>query len=183
MCRRRAGTVAATRPCSTRLTPTPRLRKAPTAPSLHQRSSWSTMLSSRWVSRRELLSNTGCGFGLLALADLLASGVPVRAAASLDRSAQPYAVRPPHYTSKARQCIFLYMPGGPSHIDLFDPKPRVAAMNGQPLPFEKPRLERVKTGNLLASPWKFKKQGECGTEISELLPLLATHADDLRVTQ
>jgi hypothetical protein len=73
------------------------------------------------------------------------------------------------------------MPGGPSHIDLFDPKPRVAAMNGRPLPFEKPRLERVKTGNLLASPWKFRKHGECGTEISELLPCLATHADDLCV--
>jgi hypothetical protein len=73
------------------------------------------------------------------------------------------------------------MPGGPSHIDLFDPKPRVAAMNGRPLPFEKPRLERVKTGNLLASPWKFKRHGECGTEISELLPCLSTHADDLCV--
>ncbi len=73
------------------------------------------------------------------------------------------------------------MPGGPSHIDLFDPKPKVAAMNGQPLPFEKPRLERVKTGNLLASPWKFRKHGECGTEISELLPCLAAHADDLCV--
>ena len=73
------------------------------------------------------------------------------------------------------------MPGGPSHIDLFDPKPKVAAMNGQPLPFEKPRLERVKTGNLLASPWKFRKHGECGTEISELLPMIATHADDLCV--
>ncbi len=73
------------------------------------------------------------------------------------------------------------MPGGPSHIDLFDPKPRVAAMDGRPLPFEKPRLERVKTGNLLASPWKFKKHGECGTEISELLPCIATHADDLCV--
>jgi hypothetical protein len=73
------------------------------------------------------------------------------------------------------------MPGGPSHIDLFDPKPRVVAMNGRPLPFEKPRLERVKTGNLLASPWKFRKHGECGTEISELLPCLATHADDLCV--
>src|SRR5262249_60655929 len=73
------------------------------------------------------------------------------------------------------------MPGGPSQLALSDPTRRLAAMNGQPLPFEKPRLERVKTGNLLASPWKFQKHGECGTEISELLPSLATHADDLCV--
>jgi len=73
------------------------------------------------------------------------------------------------------------MPGGPSHIDQFDPKPKVAAMNGQPLPFEKPKVERVKTGNLLASPWKFAKHGQCGTELSELLPRLVTHVDDLCV--
>ncbi len=54
-------------------------------------------------------------------------------------------------------------------------------MNGQPLPFEKPKLERTKTGNLLASPWKFAKHGQCGTEVSELLPRLAAHVDDLCV--
>jgi hypothetical protein len=117
----------------------------------------------------------------VALADLLAGESAGGTAPVPDRSANPYAVRAPHHAPCAKRCLFLYMPGGPSHIDLFDPKPRVAAMNGQPLPFEKPRLERVKTGNLLASPWKFKKHGECGAEISELLPMLATHADDLCV--
>ncbi|MFO0950142.1 MAG: DUF1501 domain-containing protein [Isosphaeraceae bacterium] len=130
-------------------------------------------------SRREFLASTGNGFGLLALADLLA-GESVRAAGP-DRSADPYAPRAPHHAPRAKRCLFLYMPGGPSHTDLFDPKPRVAAMNGQPLPFEKPRLERTKTGNLLASPWKFRRHGECGTEISELLPCLSQHADDLCV--
>src|SRR5438477_12873255 len=117
-------------------------------------------------SRREFLSRAGNGFGLLALADLLAGR------SSRGEAAGPYDVRAPHHAPRAKRCLFLYMPGGPSHIDLFDPKPRVAARNGQPLPFEKPRLERVKTGNLLASPWKFQKHGECGTEISELLPSL-----------
>lgn len=112
------------------------------------------------LSRRELLSRSGCGFGLLALADLLAGPGAAQAGAKPDRAAQPYAVRPPHHPPRARRCIFLYMPGGPSHIDLFDPKPRVAKENGQPLPFEKPKLERTRTGNLLASPWKFSQHGQ-----------------------
>jgi len=132
-------------------------------------------------SRREFLARAGNGFGAVALADLLAGLASPVAAAESDRAAGVYAVRTPHHAPRAKRCVFLYMPGGPSHIDLFDPKPKVAALNGQPLPFEKPRLERTRTGNLLASPWKFQKHGECGTEISELLPCLATHADDLCV--
>jgi hypothetical protein len=73
------------------------------------------------------------------------------------------------------------MPGGPSHVDLFDPKPRLNEKNGQPLPFEKPRLERVKTGNLLASPWKFSRHGQSGIEVSELLPRVASCIDDICV--
>src|SRR5688500_8671807 len=101
------------------------------------------------LSRRDLLARVGTGFGLLALADLLASETAL-AAPLPDRSANPYAVRPPHFPARAKRIIFLYMPGGPSHTDLFDPKPRLAAENGKPLPFEKPKLERTKTGNLLA---------------------------------
>src|SRR5690242_8855095 len=117
-------------------------------------------------SRREVLARTGCGFGLLALADLLAG--EARSAEVPDRTAQPLAVRAPHYPARAKRIIFLYMPGGPSHVDLLDPKPRLAVDNGQPLPFEKPKLERTKTGNLLASPWKFTRHGESGIEVSEL---------------
>jgi hypothetical protein len=138
-----------------------------------------SMWTQPYRSRREFLSEAGCGFGLLALADLLARSSPARAAESLDRAANPYAVREPHHAARARRCIFLYMPGGPSHIDLFDPKPRVTAQNGQPLPFAKPKLERTKTGNLLASPWKFTRHGECGIEVSELLPRIASRIDDL----
>ena len=93
-------------------------------------------------SRREFLARAGNGFGIVALADLLGSQTSLAAPLDLDRAANPYAVRVPHHAPRAKRCLFLYMPGGPSHIDLFDPKPRVAAMNGQPLPFAKPRLER-----------------------------------------
>jgi hypothetical protein len=122
-------------------------------------------------SRREMLSSVGTGFGLLALADLLAAGTP----------ADPHAVRSPHHAPRATRCIFLYMPGGPSHVDLFDPKPRLIADNGKPLPFEKPKLERTKTGNLLASPWKFRKHGRSGVEVSELMPRVASRIDDICV--
>lgn len=128
----------------------------------------------RRLSRRDWLARTGSGFGLLALTDLLAAAEPLR-------SADPYAVRPPHFTPRAKRVIFLYMPGGPSHLDLFDPKPRLAADQGKPLPFEKPKLERTKTGNLLASPWKFSRHGASGIEVSELLPQTAACIDDICV--
>ena len=131
------------------------------------------------LSRRELLARAGCGFGSLALAGLLASDSS--AYASSDRAANPYAVRQPHHPARAKRVIFLYMPGGPSHVDLLDPKPRLATDNGKPLPFEKPKLERTKTGNLLASPWKFTKHGSSGIEVSELLPGLASRIDDVCV--
>lgn len=101
--------------------------------------------------------------------------------AAAGRAAHPFAELPPHFAPKAKRVIFLYMPGGPSHVDLLDPKPRLAVDNGQPLPFEKPKLERTKTGNLLASPWKFARHGESGIEVSELLPGLASRIDDVCV--
>jgi hypothetical protein len=133
------------------------------------------------LTRRELLSRSGCGFGLLALADLLATEAGATNAGEASRAVQPYAVRAPHHTPRAKRVIFLYMPGGPSHVDLFDPKPRLIQDNGKPLPFEKPKLERTKTGNLLASPWKFSRHGQSGIEVSELLPGIASRIDDICV--
>jgi hypothetical protein len=135
------------------------------------------------LSRREMLARTGCGFGLLGLADLLASDSAGETVRESDRAAHPYAVRAPHHAPRAKRVIFLYMPGGPSHVDLFDPKPRLLKDNGKPLPFEKPKLERTKTSNLLASPWKFAKYGQAGTEVSELLPQVASHMDDICVVR
>lgn len=137
------------------------------------------MQSENYPSRREMLKLTGTGFGLLALADLLAAEES-RAAPS-SRAVNPFAVQEPHHEARAKRVIFLYMPGGPSHVDLFDPKPRLAVDNGKPLPFEKPKLERTKTGNLLASPWKFRKHGKSGVEVSELLPHVASCIDDICV--
>src|SRR5262249_27948685 len=71
--------------------------------------------------------------------------------------------------------------GGPSHVDTLDPKPRLERDDGKPLPFEMPKLVRTKTGNLLKSPYKFKKQGQAGIEVSELFPHLATCVDHLCV--
>lgn len=132
------------------------------------------MLENSAFTRRQLLAGWGCGFGMLALADLLSASEP-------DRATQPYAVRAPHHAPRAKRVIFLYMPGGPSHVDLLDPKPRLQEDNGKPLPFEKPRLERTKTGNLLASPWKFSRHGESGIPVSELLPGLSSRIDDVCV--
>jgi hypothetical protein len=73
------------------------------------------------------------------------------------------------------------MSGGPSHVDTFDPKPRLTRDHGKPLPFAKPHLERTRTGNLLASPFKFQKHGQAGIEVSELFPHLAERVDDLCV--
>ena len=133
------------------------------------------------LTRRELLARTGTGFGMLALAELLAGQSPAAARAVLDRAAHPYAVQPPPAPARAKRVIFLYMPGGPSHVDLWDPKPRLAQESGKPLPFEKPKLERTKTGNLLPSPWKFTRRGQSGIEVSELLPRTGALVDDLCV--
>ncbi|MCI0534756.1 MAG: DUF1501 domain-containing protein [Verrucomicrobiales bacterium] len=143
------------------------------------------MINPHWTprsySRREWLARAGSGFGLLALADLLVEESASLAVSEPNRAARPYAVRPPHHTARAKRVIFLYMPGGPSHVDLLDPKPRLIQDNGKPLPFEKPKLERTKTGNLLASPWKFAKHGQSGIEVSELLPALASRIDEIAV--
>lgn len=122
------------------------------------------------MTRRQALRTFANGFGMLGLAPLL------------QREAAAAAMLP-HLPARARNVIFLFMSGGPSHVDLFDPKPRLLAESGKPLPFEKPKLERTKTGNLLGSPWRFARHGESGMEISELLPHLATCADDLCVVR
>jgi hypothetical protein len=113
-------------------------------------------------TRREVLKNWGTGFGMLGLAALLAD------------EAKATGLVP-----RAKRVIFLFMSGGPSHVDTFDPKPRLSSETGKPLPFNKPSLERTKTGNLLGSPWHFQKYGQSGIEVSELFPKVAECVDDL----
>ncbi len=125
------------------------------------------------IGRRELLQKLACGFGGLALTGLLAD--EARAAAD------PLAPHAPHYPAKTKRVIFLFLHGGFSHVDTFDPKPELIKRNGQPLPIAKPQFEFGGTGNLLASPWAFKKHGKSGLEISDLFPHLGEVADDLCV--
>ena len=131
------------------------------------------------ISRRQMLKRFASGFGMLGVAGLLAEDFLTGTFANV--SSNPLTLRPPQFRAKAKRVIFLFMSGGPSHVDTFDPKPRLAQDNGKPLPFEKPKLERTKTGNILQSPWKFQRHGQSGIEVSELFPHLATCVDDLCV--
>ena len=123
----------------------------------------------RFMNRREMLQYCANGFGMLGLTALLADESRAQGASALpssiinrQSSESPLAIRPPMFPARAKRVIFLFMSGGPSHVDTFDPKPRLAADNGKPLPFEKPKLERTKTGNLLRTPFEFKKYGQAG---------------------
>ncbi len=129
------------------------------------------------LTRRQALATFANGFGMLGLLPLL------HREAAAAGSTNPLALQVAHAPARAKNIIFLFMSGGPSHVDLFDPKPRLIAESGNPLPFEKPKLERTKTGNLLGSPWRFARHGASGMEISELFPHLATCADDLFVVR
>lgn len=122
------------------------------------------------VSRRALLRQTACGFGLLGLRALLAA----------EETRDPLAPKKPHFRARAQRVIFLFMHGGPSHLDTFDPKPRLIRDHGKPLPFKRPlTFAEEQVGGLLGSPFEFQKRGQSGIEISELFPNLAQHADDL----
>ena len=133
------------------------------------------MDNTRTLDRRQMLRQFANGFGMLGLASLLADEARGNA------TGDPLTVKQPHYPAKAKRLIFLFMSGGPSHIDTFDPKPRLQRDNGKPLPFEQPKLVRTRTTNLLQSPFKFAKQGQSGIEVSELFPHLSRHIDDLCV--
>ncbi len=127
------------------------------------------------LTRREMLRSSSAGFGALALQGLLAQ--ESRAANS---ALAPKAAPKP---ARAKRVIFLFMHGGPSQVDLFDHKPALTRDNGKPLPFDKPRIVSAKTGNLLASPWSFKKHGESGAEVSEILPTIGSIVDDLCIVR
>lgn len=134
-------------------------------------------------NRRQLLQSSAVGFGSLALFDLLArcEAADSHANAGADAAAQtgPLAPRQPHFSPRAKRVIFLFMHGGPSHIDTFDYKPELARQDGKPLPFDKPRIQFAQTGNLLKSPWEFRQHGESGAWVSDLFPHVGGCVDDL----
>jgi hypothetical protein len=132
-------------------------------------------------SRRQMLGTVANGFGLLGLAGILSESQAREPARQGFPSSNPLAVRPPHHAPKAKHAIFIFLNGGPSHVDLLDPKPRLTAEHGRALPFEKPKLARTTTENLMASPFRFARHGQSGIAVSELLPNLANCVDDLCV--
>jgi len=135
----------------------------------------------RPVSRRAFLRRAGGGFGMLALAGLL-DHQRLLAAEAPPQTANPLAPRAPHFLPRARSVIFLFMSGGPSHVDLFDPKPDLIRLAGQPIPesFGAFKTRRAVAKNKLLAPCRpFASHGQCGMEISAFLPHIAGCADDL----
>lgn len=127
--------------------------------------------------RRQLLKSSAAGFGYLALAAMC--GQSVRGGESAGGSGNPLAAKVPHFLPRAQRVVFLFMKGGPSHLDTFDPKPLLDRDDGKPPPFELPEVTFAKQGNLLKSPWKFRQYGESGLPVSALFPNVARHVDDL----
>ncbi len=132
------------------------------------------------LSRREMLLRSANGFGAAALAALLADDGRARGA-DAPTKADPFAPKKPHFAPKAKSVIVLFMDGGPSQVDTFDPKPALEKFHGKPFPVKVEPTQFNAVGNTLASPWKFKKYGECGLPVSDLFPHVGARADDLTV--
>src|SRR4051812_24998298 len=135
------------------------------------------------LTRRDFLVNAARGVGGLAFASLLA-GDGLLAADAKKNSIEfnPLSPKPPHFAPKAKQCIFIYMEGGVSQLDLFDPKPKLNELNGQKLPESFTKNVRFafiekNSAQLLGSPYKFQRYGKCGMEMSAMLPHLGACAD------
>lgn len=137
----------------------------------------------RPLSRREMLRRCANGFGAIALAALLDD--EGRAADAMPGTGLPgggsLAPRPPHFPARARNVIFLYMDGGPSQVDTFDPKPRLLRESGQPFAMKMEPTQFNNNGLTLGSPWAFKEHGRSGIPVSELFPHVAARVDDLCV--
>lgn len=119
----------------------------------------------RVLSRREMLCRAANGFGGVALLSLL----------------REQAGAATHHPAKAKSVIFLFMDGGPSQIDTFDPKPRLIRDHGRPLPFQPPTTVFNISDKMLGSPFAFRKYGQSGAEVSELFPHVADCVDDLAI--
>ncbi|MFT4546441.1 MAG: hypothetical protein ACI8XO_004732 [Verrucomicrobiales bacterium] len=123
-------------------------------------------------SRRSALKSISSGFGYLAFAAM--AHEQARAEKKILTTSNPLAPKAPHFPARAKRVIFLAMRGAPSHVDLFDYKPKLQSDDGKAGKFG-----RIRSGKLMGSPWEFKQHGKSGQWISELMPELAAHADDL----
>lgn len=135
-------------------------------------------------TKRDFFTSTANGLGMLALGSLLSEDRLLAAPEGIPLAADPLAPKPSHFTPRAKNCIFIFMEGAPSQLDLFDPKPKLNELNGQPLPESLTKNVRFafikkESAVLMGSPRKFSKHGESGMEFSDLLPNLAQCADDI----
>ncbi len=142
------------------------------------------------LTRRDFLATAANGLGGLALASLLNADHLLAAEAARNESAavNPQASKPPHFAPKATRCIFIFMEGGTSQIDLFDPKPKLNELHGQKMPESLTKNVRFAfiqkdSAVLLGSPHKFRRYGQCGMELSEMLPRVGGCADDLALVR
>ena len=122
------------------------------------------------MNRRDALRAMGAGFGTLGLINVLHA----------EAAPGPLAPKAPHFPPKAKRVIFLFLNGGMSHIDTFDPKPMLTKHDGEPMPGPKIQTDRA-SGNLMRSPFEFRKYGQSGTEVSEIFPRVASLIDDICV--
>ena len=136
-------------------------------------------------SRREFLLSSASGLGAVGLGSMLTNeGLLANDSTSLD-AVNPLAPKQPHFDAKAKACIFIFMAGAPSHLDLFDPKPELMKLHGQSMPESMLKGVRFaflkpETATLMAPTSRtFQKHGECGMELSDLLPHIGTVADDI----
>ena len=133
-------------------------------------------------TRREFLWQTGGGFGAAAMTSMLsADGFFDGSAMAAEKAyANPLAAKPPHFAPKAKSVIFLFMYGGPSHIDTFDEKPAMKGMDGKTVDVKTFGRGGHRTGGRIVEPrWEFEKYGECGKSVSTLFPNVAKHVDDI----
>jgi hypothetical protein len=128
------------------------------------------------LTRRSMLRRCSLGFGSIALAGLLAD----KGYGATASDAKPPG---PNFKPRAKRVIFCYMSGGVSHVDSFDPKPELAKRHGQPMPVPVKPTMFNNNGNIMASPWEFKRRGQSGLEISELFPHLTQHADSMAIVR
>ena len=128
------------------------------------------------MSRRDMLRQTACGFGGVALSAMLGRQ-------TMGRPDDDRILGKPHFAAKVKSVIFLYMDGGPSQVDTFDPKERLKRDNGKPFTAKREPTQFNNSGNTLASPWNFRNYGESGIPVSDLFPNVAKHVDDLAVVR
>ena len=128
------------------------------------------------LTRRDMLATAANGFGLMALSalrgDAFANGVT-----------NPLLPRPSHFAAKAKSVIFLFMDGGPSQMDTFDPKPRLDRDHGKPIQAKIQPTQFNNVGTVLKSPWKFRQYGRSGIPVSDLFPNVATCVDDMAIVR